>query len=293
MPTGGAYQRGEVGLKRLSGIFIVALWWELGARALASPIVPTLSASLAALSAEIATGRAIEALGSSLLHLAAGLLLAIGGGTLLALLLHLLPWLRTAVSPVLDAMRPVPALALFPLIVILLGLSSAAQVAVIFWTAWPVVVITSLHALDHVDPDVLAAAALDGAGRLQSLLQIRLPLAYPLLVTSWRIAVSSGWISLVAAELLGAPSGLGVMSVEAGQRFQFAVVGAYIILIGLSGWAVAWGVGLLVPAEEQSYGSSTRASALTALLGATPDHHRRDRRRVIVPRGMHRSAGGD
>lgn len=230
-------------MQRFTGLVVVALWWELGARLVGSPVLPTLLASLAALGVELASGRLLVALMASLWHLALGLALALSGGTLLALLLHLLPWLRLAVMPVVEAMRPIPALALFPLIVVLFGLSSTAQVSIIAWTAWPVVVLTTLHALDMTDREVLDAAALDGAGRLVTLLTIRLPLAYPLLVTAWRIAVSSGWISLVAAELLGAPTGLGVSVVEAGQRFQFATVGAYIIVIGLSGWLVAWLVG--------------------------------------------------
>ncbi|RRR66077.1 MAG: ABC transporter permease subunit [Candidatus Viridilinea halotolerans] len=230
-------------MQRLTGLLVVAIWWEVGARLVGSPVLPTLTATLGALGAEVASGRMLSALIASLWHLLLGLALAIGGGTLLAMLLHLLPWLRVAVMPVVEAIRPVPALALFPLVVVLFGLTSTAQVAVIAWTAWPVVVLTTLHALEATERELLDAAALDGAGRMVLLLTIRLPLAFPLLVTAWRIAVSSGWISLVAAELLGAPTGLGVSAVEAGQRFQFATVGAYIIAIGVSGWAVAWGVG--------------------------------------------------
>lgn len=230
-------------MQRFVGMVVVALWWEVGARVVSSPVLPTLVATLVALGAEVASGRLVSALLASLWHLLLGLALAIGGGTLLAMLLHLLPWLRVAVMPVVEALRPVPALALFPLIVVLLGLTSAAQVAVIAWTAWPVVVLMTLYALEATDRELVDAAALDGAGRVVTLLHIRLPLAYPLLVAAWRVAVSAGWISLVAAELLGAPTGLGVSAVEAGQRFQFATVGAYIIAIGVSGWAVAWGVG--------------------------------------------------
>jgi NitT/TauT family transport system permease protein len=137
--------------------------------------------------------------------------------------------------PVVDSVRPVAALTLFPLLIIILGLGIWSKAFVIFWTAWPAMLLATLQSIRQVDQAVREAALLDGAGRWHMLAHIVLPLASPGIMTGLRIGMGGGWISLVSAEMLGASEGLGYMVLSSSQTFQFATMYAAIIIIAITG----------------------------------------------------------
>ena len=137
--------------------------------------------------------------------------------------------------PVVDAMRPIAALTLFPLIILILGLGIQAKAFVIFWTAWPAVLLNTLEGLRQVDRSVQEAASLDGAGKGAQLWQIDLPLARSMILTGWRIGLSGGWISLVSAEMLGSKAGLGYAILAYSQTFRFPETYAVVLTIAMLG----------------------------------------------------------
>jgi sulfonate transport system permease protein len=146
--------------------------------------------------------------------------------------------LNAIVMPVVDAVRPVAALTVFPLLILILGLGVWSKMFVIFWTAWPPILLSTVQSIRQVDRTLLEAARLDGAGRWALLRHITLPLASPGILTGLRIGLSTGWISLVAAEMLGASRGLGYTILSSSQTFQFPTMYATIILIALIGLAM-------------------------------------------------------
>ena len=57
--------------------------------------------------------------------------------------------LRLATLPLIESVRGVAALTLFPLLIVLFGIGTFSRVFVIFWTAWPAVVLSTMH-YEHV-----------------------------------------------------------------------------------------------------------------------------------------------
>ena len=163
---------------------------------------------------------------------------AVGVGLAMGIVLAKVQPVRLLAMPVIDASRSVAALALFPALILLLGLGITAKAFVIFWTAWPAILVNTMHGIDQADRQVIEAAKLDGAGRRALLWQIELPLALPVIMAGLRIGAGGGWISLTAAEMLGSSAGLGFAVLSYSQSFQFPAMYAAIVTVAVTGLVV-------------------------------------------------------
>lgn len=225
-------------MHRLLGLGALLLLWQGIAVLAHSPLLPgpgevmlTLWPML--LSGELLAHAAVS-LRTVLLGYGAAALSGVGLGILMA------QWgtLRVVMTPVVDAVRPVAALSFFPLLILLFGIGQMSKALVIFWTAWPAVLLATVQGLLAVDPSTVEAAAIDGAGRWTALRHISLPLALPAILTGLRIAMSGGWIGLVSAEMLGSSAGLGHAVLAYSQSFRFGAMYAVIVAIALCGLAL-------------------------------------------------------
>lgn len=230
-------RRDDRWLRPIGGL-VLALIWEVAARLLASPVFPPLSQVIPALWQFIIEGAAWQHTAASLQHISLGFCLAAVVGMVLGIAMTQSRIINALVLPVVDAVRPVAALTIFPLLILILGLGLWSKVFVIFWTAWPPVLLSTVQSIRQVDPALREAARLDGAGRGALLGRIVLPLASPGILTGLRIGMSTGWISLVAAEMLGASEGLGYTVLTSSQTFQFPTMYATIMVIALIGLAL-------------------------------------------------------
>jgi len=102
----------------------------------------------------------------------------------------------------------IPSLALFALFIPLVGIGDRpAQIALFLYAILPILRNT-VTGLDAVDPAVVESARGMGMGQIQQLTRIRIPLAWPVIVTG--IRVSTQLITGVAAiAVLVGGSGLG------------------------------------------------------------------------------------
>ena len=225
-------------LIKISGFFGIAILWEIGARILSSPIFPPLSRVLPKMMSLLLGGDVWIHIGVSLLHIFLGFGLAVIFAGTLGVAMSQFKVVKMIWTPIIDTMRPIAALTLFPLLIILFGLGIWSKVFVIFWTAWPAMVLNTIHGIYQVDPSLLEAAQLDGADRWTLLRKISFPLAIPTIMTGLRIGMSGGWISLVAAEMLGSSQGLGYSVLSYSQSFQFPEMYATIILIAMLGLTI-------------------------------------------------------
>ncbi len=225
-------------LTRLLGFMGIALIWETVSRVMPHPFLPPLTAVTLALIGLLVSGVGLAHIASSLSHVVTGFAVASLLGITLGIGIALSPVVDAVVSPVADAVRPVAALTLFPLVILAFGLGLWSKVFVIFWTAWPAILLNTVQGLRKVDRSVLEAAQVDGAGTWPCFWSIAFPLALPTILTGLRIGLGGGWISLVAAEMLGASSGLGYAVLAYSQTFHFAEMYAVILLIAALGLAM-------------------------------------------------------
>ncbi|MBC2869716.1 ABC transporter permease [Streptomyces mexicanus] len=200
--------------------------------------------------------------GATLRAWALGLGLACAIAVPLGLLLGSLPLLGAAVRSVLECLRPLPSVALIPLVSLLLGTGTRTEVTLIAYASvWPVLFNTvyGLGATDPLAKDTLRAF---GFGRLAVLLRVELPATAPFIATGIRISAAVALVLAVATELLaGFGQGLGIFIAQA----QLATDGARDVLAGVV-WAGALGLAVdtaLVHGERR-------------LFPWTPEHRAQD-----------------
>lgn len=86
-----------------------------------------------------------------------------------------------------------------------------------------------------MDENLLRAARTFGTSRAATVVHVAIPGALPTILVGARIAAGTGWMSLVAAELVGASSGLG-FSIEYYRSLVMApsMIG-FVVVIGFLG----------------------------------------------------------
>ena len=174
-------------------------------------------------------------IGSSLERVIVGLVIASVFGILLGIIMTQFRFIMFVISPVIDVMRSVAGLAIYPLIILFLGLESAPKIFLVFWGAWPPIVLNTIHAITQVDRVLIEAAEIDGATRFQSLRHIIFPLSSQTIITGVRIGAGVGWISVVASEMLSGNNGLGYFILTQSQIFHYPELFAGILLVSVFG----------------------------------------------------------
>lgn len=237
-------------LESTLGIVVILALWEITARAMGNPVFPPFTVVSRAFCGLLFTGAGVSHILASLEHIVTGFALAAVVGITLGTGIAQNRMIALLLTPVVDAMRPIAALTLFPLLILVLGLGLWSKVFVIFWTSWPAVLLNTVQGLVKVNTEVVSAAHVDGASEWLCLWHIKFPLALPTIMTGLRIGLSGGWISLVSAEMLGASSGLGYAVLAYSQTFHFAEMYAVILMIAILGLLMNFGLAKLQSAMD-------------------------------------------
>jgi NitT/TauT family transport system permease protein len=173
-------------------------------------------------------------------------------GVALGAVLGLLPAVEVAVRPVLEFLRPIPSVLLFPLLLLIVPDSGQAEVIVVVLAAvWPVLINTG-YGFREVDPAAKETLRAFGFGPARIAWHVSLPSAAPFIATGVRIAASLAFVVAIATELIGV--GLGGLG---GYATQEQGAGAALQeLIAIAIWCGILGLALnaaFVAAERRSF----------------------------------------
>ena len=145
---------------------------------------------------------------------------------------------RGLLDPVVEFIRPIPPLALIPLVILWLGIDEVAKTFLLFLAALFIMLIAARSGVNSVRISKVHAAYSLGASRIQVLHHVILPNALPEIFTGLRTSMGVCWGTLVAAELVAADRGVGSMMMIAKNFLQTDVVVIGIIIIGAIGFAI-------------------------------------------------------
>ena len=145
---------------------------------------------------------------------------------------------RGLFDPIVEFVRPIPPLALIPLVILWLGIDEVAKVFLLFLAALFIMLIAARAGVSSVQISKVHAAYSLGASKTQVLRYVILPNALPEIFTGLRTSMGVCWGTLVAAELVAADQGVGSMMMIAKNFLQTDVVVIGIIIIGAIGFAI-------------------------------------------------------
>jgi len=175
---------------------------------------------------------------ASLWRVLAGFILGSLVGIPLGYAMGLSGWFRGWFDPIVEFMRPVPPLALIPLVIIWFGIWETGKVVLLFLAALWIMVIAARSGVSGVRISKIHAAYSLGASKWQIMRHVIIPNSLPDIFTGARVAMGVCWGTVVAAELVAAQKGAGMMIIAA-SKFQLTdIVVMGIILIGVIGYGI-------------------------------------------------------
>ena len=214
--------------------------WEAGSRAGVLPMdtMSRPSDVATAFALALADGSILRATWQTVEAALAGFAIAAAGGILVGVVLGLSPLLERTVGPSIEALRPVPAVALTPLTLLLFGFGLRMEAAVVaIACVWPVLLVT-IAAVRGIEPrllEVARALRLPFASRLRKII---LPAALGRILVGLRVSLSISLIVAVTVEIVMNPRGLGYGMIVASQSLKPDLMYAQLLWLGFLGWGL-------------------------------------------------------
>ncbi len=221
----------------LSVACFLLLWWAV-ALWTASPIqLPTPPAVFLALVDLAQSGELFDNTWISFQRL----LISMGVATVLAVPLGfamgLSPRVNSYIDPLMEMLRPISGIAWIPLALFIFGIGGTLPVFIMAYVAFFPILLNTVAGVRGTDRTLIAAARTMGVPRSRIIRLVVLPGAVPTIMVGVRIALASAWAAIIAAELIGSPSGLGFSIEWYRELLMSANVFAYIVVVSAVGYA--------------------------------------------------------
>lgn len=221
----------------------LALWEVVPRLGIFNPeYLPPFSRVVVALWAILIDGTLLTHVTISLERSLGGFGLATAVAVPAGLLLGWYPKVEEFFDPLLQLFRQTSVLALFPVFILVFGLGEFSKIFLIFWAVqWPILLNTILG-VREVDPLLIKTARSMDLSRWQLLTKVVFPAAFPAIFIGIRLAATYSILVLVAAEMIGAKSGLGFLLFESEQLFKIPTMFASIATMALLGLGLNYGL---------------------------------------------------
>ena len=147
-----------------------------------------------------------------------------------------LGWSKTFYSifdPVFELLRPIPPIAWIPLIILWCGIGELPKIIIVFIGSFVSIVLNTYAGIKDIDPLIINAGKVLGANKRQLLFEVALPATIPAILAGIRTALSSGWMCVVAAEMIAARQGVGFLIVQGQQSGDTALIVSCMLVIGV------------------------------------------------------------
>lgn len=227
-------------------IAFLALWQVASTQKWVSPAVfPPLDVIAASLQRGLTAGTLPGDIAISLQRAGIAFGAAVVIGIPLGLLMGQIRPVERALDPILQLFRQTSALALYPVFILFLGLGEESKVFVIFWATLFPVLLATIGGVKEVDVKLIEMAGSFGASRFTVFRRVILPASVPSVFVGLRLSATTALLLLIAAEMIGARSGLGFQVMNAQYNFEIPLMYAAIFLLAILGLIANYALVLL------------------------------------------------
>jgi NitT/TauT family transport system permease protein len=172
-------------------------------------------------------------------------------GVIIGLWLGLSSWFRALIEPWIQITYPIPKLALYPLLVLVVGLGEMPIIVLLAIGVFYVVAINTIAGVLSIRRVIIDVGRDCRASFMQFFLTIALPASLPHIFTALEISLGLAYIILIGAEFVGAKSGLGAIIWSSWQLFDVGPMYVSIVTVSVLGYfsvlATRWLGDFLMP----------------------------------------------
>ena len=191
-------------------ILLVALWQGLAMSGYAPPaLLPPPGLVFVRLMQQLLSGAFLQDIAITLFRLFAGFAIAVVLGIGIGLAAAVNPAVNAVVRPLVRVLAPVPKVALYPALLLLLGFDHASKITLVAADALFPILLATYYGASMVEQKLIWSAMAAGTPRRQVLFKVVLPAAMPSILTGCRIALVISCIVVFLAEMITSSDGLG------------------------------------------------------------------------------------
>ncbi|MEX0173342.1 ABC transporter permease [Streptomyces sp. LMG1-1-1.1] len=226
---------GALGLWQLLTAFDVELWLRFEQ-------FPTVVEVASAFADRVGTEAYWQDLGHSLRRIAVGFLLAAVLGVAAGTAVARSRWAADLLGPLVEVVRPVPAIALVPVAILLLPTNEQGIVFITCAAALFPVLVSTRHAVRALSPVWEEAVLTMGGGRGRVLFSVVLPGALPGIFGGLSVGIGVSWICVISAEMISGEYGVGYRTWQDYTVVDYPGVFVGMATIGALGWLTSTAV---------------------------------------------------
>ena len=211
--------------------------WELicQSEVVSSLFLPAPTAIISALLQMIADGEIGVSLATSLYRILAGFFIGSLVGLAVGLVTGTSALMDKIGTPIVNAIYPIPKIALLPLFILWLGIGELSKVTIIALGVFFPVAMNTYSGVKNVDTLLLKVAASFNASWWMTMKSVVLPNALPMIFAGLRLAAGTSLLLLVAAEMIAAQVGIGALILHYGDLMITDRLMAGVIVLSLLG----------------------------------------------------------
>ncbi len=216
-------------------VFLAA--WEMISRSslVNAALFPPPSKVMSALIEMIKSGEMFRDMRASYLRLIVGLTGGVSVGMLLGLLTGRMKLAADLLTPLIQILRPLPPVAIIPLVIVWFGIGEPAKVFSIGFAVFFPVWINSHLGAQQVPQRLLWSAATLTKSKWRTFSQVIFPAALPFIVAGLRVGIALSFVMVFVAELTGASEGIGYQISTAHLAYRIDKMMAALAVLGASG----------------------------------------------------------
>jgi ABC-type nitrate/sulfonate/bicarbonate transport system permease component len=228
-----ARRTAEIAIGILPIALVIALWHGIAMSGIAPPVLlPPPGAVFARLIEQAGNRQFLENAGVTLFRLFAGFSIAVVIGVTLGLAATGSKAVESIVKPLVRVLAPLPKVALYPAMILILGFDDASKIALVAADAVFPILLATWQGTAAVEPKLVWSARAAGCAPRRALFTVVLMAALPSVLTGCRIGLIISCIVVFLAEMITSTDGLGYLLVRAGRNFQ--TVDMFVPLISIS-----------------------------------------------------------
>lgn len=210
--------------------------WELTARCgpfAGTNMFPSFSGVIMEIVAQFKSGVMLNNLISSLSRVIVGLGIGATFGVTVGVLMGWQEKVYRSLSPIISMLYPVPALGWLPLLMLWIGINEALPIAIISIGVFFPLCYSTATGIRTVDPKMTQAAHILGATDMQILFKVILPNAAPQIFTGLKLSSGMSWRTVLAAEMVAIPSGIGALIMKAESLVRVDIIMSCLIVLSV------------------------------------------------------------
>jgi ABC-type nitrate/sulfonate/bicarbonate transport system permease component len=193
-----------------------------------------------------AGGTLWPAIGNTLWDTLSGFLIGSLAGVIIGVAMARIPIVAALLEPVVELIRPIPIVAIVPLLILFLGIGDQLKVFSVALAAVFPVLIATVAAVASVPLTMRQTAQTFGLGPLAATIRVHLPTALPTIAVGIKTALSLSIVIAVLSEMIAGNDGIGYLVINAQQTIDVTALYAQVVTLGIIGYLLNLGFRLLV-----------------------------------------------